>query len=332
MPHEESDRLAVWGERKRAYVVADKRLVFISLAKNACTTLKWTIAELAGEDLSTFGNRLSSGVSPDDAIHPRGQWRKAVMLGQVPAEVRRTIHPDNGWFVFAVVRDPRSRLFSAWENKFLMRNPKFLHLRDEPWYPDLPEGPEDVVESFARFVEAMRADPGHELHADSHFSTQVALLSEHEIDYSRIYDLTEMSQLRRDLEAHLATVGDPTAITLRRSNDTPLAANAAVFAGSVREQVEELYAADFARFPDLWDFSRIESKPAWTEGELAQVHLAAGMGERIGELRELALGQRDTIKRLRAELRTERRGGGGRDGAAGSSPERGWRARLSRRG
>ncbi len=325
MSSEEADKLAVWGHRKRAYVVADKKLVYISLAKNACTSLKWAVAELAGEDLSTFANRLSSGVAPEDAIHPRGQWKKAVMLGDVDPEVRRTIHPDNGWFVFAVVRDPRSRLFSAWENKFLMRNPKFLYLRDEPWYPELPESNDDVVEAFGRFVDALLADPSHELHADSHFNKQVTLLSEHEIDYSRIYDLTEIRTLVSDLEAHLASVGEPTTIRLRHSNDTPLAANADAFAGDIRAKVEQLYAEDFARFGDQWDFARIERKGAWTEDGLDQVRMVAGMGERIGELRDQALRQRDLIKELRGELRQERRA------ARTSSPARGLRARLSRR-
>ena len=300
------DRLAVWGHRKRAYVVPEKKFVYISLAKNACTSLKWAVAELAGEDLSTFHNRLSSGVVPDDAVHVRGQWKKALMLGDVDPEVRRTIHPDNGWFVFAVVRDPRSRVFSAWENKFLMRNPKFLYLRDEPWYPELPQSNEDVVRSFATFVEAMLADPGHELHADSHFDQQVHLLSEHEIDYSRIYEISEMSTLVKDFETHLASVGHPTTLSLRHSNDTPLAANAAAFAGGIREQVERLYAKDFERFGDLWDFAKIERKGEWTSGQLDQVRMAAGMGERIGELRDRGLEQRDLVKDQRRRLRNQR--------------------------
>lgn len=308
MAADDTDSLAVWGRRKRAYVVPDKKFVFISVAKNACTSLKWAVAELAGEDLDSFSNRLSSGITADDAIHVRAQWQRTPMLGDLDPEVRKQIHPDNGWFVFAVVRDPRSRVFSAWENKFLMRNPKFQYLADSDWYPRVPRSAEDVVEDFERFVDAMLADPGHELHADSHFSPQVKLLSEHEIEYSRIYEIGEMKQLVADWEAHLASVGHPTTLTLRHSNDTPLPANAAAFRGGLREKCEQLYAADFERFPDLWDFARIERKPDWSDAQLDQVRQAAATGERIGELRDLAARQRETIKELRSELaETERK-------------------------
>jgi hypothetical protein len=273
---------------KRSYVLLDQQILYVSLAKNACTSLKWLMAELAGEDPASFRPGLGSSTTLEDGIHNRSRWRKVPRLVGVDPETRRAMRPDNGWFIFAVVRDPRVRLFSAWENKFLLRNPKYAVYRDEPWFPRIPRTTEDVVADFAAFVAMLEADPAHELHRDSHFSSQTRLLTEQWVPYTRIYEISELTQLVADLEAHLESTGSPRSIRLRRSNDTPLAANAAVFANGVREQVEHIYAADFERFPDLWDFARVESRPAWSADAFRHAQAIIDHDERISELRALA--------------------------------------------
>ena len=41
----------------------------------------------------------------------------------VGARSSAAISPENGWFVFTVVRHPAARLFSAWQSKLLLREP-----------------------------------------------------------------------------------------------------------------------------------------------------------------------------------------------------------------
>ena len=50
----EDDSLRILGTTRRAYVIPDLKLLYISLAKNACTSIKWLMAELAGEDLQSL--------------------------------------------------------------------------------------------------------------------------------------------------------------------------------------------------------------------------------------------------------------------------------------
>lgn len=297
------DPLAEIAFSARIYVIPERKVLFTSLAKNACTTLKWLIADVAGEDLSSFDAGMNPYPTRVQAVHDRTLWKQARRMVDVPEDVRRQIHPDNGWFVFAVVRDPRSRFFSAWQQKFLLDNPAYRRWRDELWYPRRPDSAESIVEDFGRFAEMLlTTKPWHELRRlDTHFRTQRNLLRRQRIPYSRVYEIRELETLRSDLEKHLRDQGWDRDLTLMRTNDTPLRANLAVFANGVREMTESLYAFDFEVFSDLWDFARIEKVPAWTEAELNEVRVRRDLGGRLGDVREIGIEARTEAERLRKQ-------------------------------
>jgi Sulfotransferase family len=272
-------------QNKRPYVIPELKILYMSMAKNACTSLKWLMAELAEEDLAGFNAGLGNATAAYEAIHYRQRFLKVPLLSDLTPELRSQIHPDNGWFVFAVVRDPRVRVFSAWEDKFLLRNPKYAVHRDEPWYPRLPSSVEVVVEDFAAFVKMLDVTPSHPLHKDSHFSRQKRLLAERIVSYSAIYDISELAQFQSDLRSHLKTVGSDAPVSLRQFNDTPLIANGPVFRGGVRETLETIYARDFDRFGEKWNFDRIEARPEWGVDALKHADAVIAMSERITQLR-----------------------------------------------
>ena len=295
------------GGRLRTYLAPGAKVMFQSINKNACTSLKWMMADLAGEDLSEFKLEWQPFMAESEAVHDRALWKVAPLISDLTPEERAEIRPDNGWFIFAVVRDPRVRLFSAWQNRLLMEGPLSQQYREEWWYPRHPLTRETVIEDFAKFTELLESEPGHKLRTkDPHFRDQTDLLVESGVPYSRIYEIGEMKQLLADLTAHLKAQGLSGELHLPRANPTPLRPNAEVFAGGVRERIERIFAADFERFGDLWDFTKIERKGEWTSGQLDQVRMAAGMGERIGELRDRGLEQRDLVKDQRRRLRNQR--------------------------
>jgi hypothetical protein len=304
LPTHESDPLAAMLDRKsargRVYPVPDARVMFVQVNKNACTSLKWMVAGIAGEDLSSFGPSLQASVGDEDDIHDRRQWRKTPRLDQLDPEVRAQIHPSNGWFVFAVTRDPRSRLFSAWQSKLLLENPGYTSFQREPWYPRHPVTTASIVEDFAEFVDLMLREPGHRIRGDGHFCDQVELLHEDVVTYTDIYDVRDLGRLQTDLRQHLDRVGWKGELTLPRLNDTPLRANPLPVANGVDAQIEKIYAADFERFGDRWDFATIERNSKWTDADLAQVELRASLGRRIAYLRNQAMA-------FRAEVVTERK-------------------------
>lgn len=297
------DPLAEISFSARIYVIPERKVMFTSLAKNACTTLKWLIADVAGEDLASLDAGMNPYPNRVQAVHDRTLWKQARRMVDVPEDVRRQIHADNGWFVFAVVRDPRSRFFSAWQQKFLLNNPGYRRWRDEAWYPRTPDSAETIVEDFGRFTEMLlTTKPWHELRRlDTHFRTQRNLLRRKRIPYSRIYEIRELETLRSDLEKHLRDQGWDRDLTLMRTNDTPLRANPAVFANGVREMTESLYAFDFQAFGDRWDFARIEKVPAWTDAELHEVRVRRDLGGRLGDVLELGLQACEDAERLRKQ-------------------------------
>ena len=122
-----------------SFVVWDRKIVYMSVTKAACTSLRWMIADLAGEDLEMFYRTLGAVQSRLGTIHgSRWRWQHTPQLTQLTPEEIAEISVDNGWFVFAVVRDPWSRTWSAWQSKFLTRHNYYVRYRDEPWYPSLP--------------------------------------------------------------------------------------------------------------------------------------------------------------------------------------------------
>lgn len=317
---------AVW----RTYLAPDVKVMFESLNKNACTSLKWMMADLAGEDLSTFTPGWQPLVSDSESVHNRDLWKASPRLDALDPDVRDGIHPDNGWFVFAVVRDPRLRLFSAWQNKLLIENPNSQRWAQDWWYPRHPLTRESVIEDFSKFVELFEKEPDHWLRAkDAHFRDQVELLVEHAVPYTRIYEISEMKQLTADLSAHLEAQGRPAELHLPRANPTPLRANAEVFGNGVAERIERLYAADFERFGHLWDFSRTEAAEPWSNADLAACENESALGKRIAELHRMARNQRDKhakarkrIAELESRLEAAERGADGEEGLLGR-----WRTR-----
>lgn len=291
----------------RVYLAMDSKVMYVSVNKNACTSLKWMMADIAGEDLSTFTAGWMPFINDTEAVHNRSLWKASPRLDSLTPEERAEIDPSNGWFIFAVVRDPRLRLFSAWQNKLLIETPNSQRWRNEAWYPRHPVTSDSVVADFAKFVDLFDNQPGHWLRAsDAHFRDQVELLAEDVVPYSRVYEIGETAQLLTDLSEHLASLGRPTDLYTPRSNPTPLRPVASLFDDGVREQIERIYAADFQRFGHRWDFTRVESAKPWTESELADCENHAVLGKRIAELHRMALAQRkETAKEQKRSARLE---------------------------
>lgn len=293
------------GPAQRTFVVPSLKLVYVSLPKNACTSIKQVVAELSGEDPDHLVPTLGFRPTRAAGVHSRKLWQRTPTINDLPAETRAQINPDNGWYVFSVVRDPRVRLFSAWQNKYLLRSPGYWTRFDQPWTPRLPTKASDVLEDFAAFVAALTENPHHEyFEHDGHFRQQVDLLLEDTIPYSHLYDISQMRTMADDLAAHLRAQGHPGEFELDRSNDTPLPANRVVFENGVREAIEKHHADDFARFGEMWDFSRTEAKElTWTEESFQHVHSVVKANERIADLARAARQVQQHDRRMRAKVK-----------------------------
>lgn len=295
------------------YVLPRWKTVYVSVPKAACTSLKWLVADLQGEEPAQFYQGLNRETGRAMTIHLRQRWRRTPRLHDLDEETLADIRPDNGWFVFGVVRHPAARLWSGWQSKFLLREPRFQHMYpDGPW-PRVPGSTDQVVEDFHEFTRALTrgADPVS-VARDRHFKGQVRLLKPQRTDYTRIYRTDEFDQMLGDLEAHLKPFGLDAMPPLRRNNETPLAPVAAAFTPELLDLVTGYYPEDFEQFG--YDPMPGGLTGGYTGDQLAEVGRLVERSERIGDLyqlgvrcrqnRRLALAKVRRLERELAEART----------------------------
>jgi hypothetical protein len=150
---------------QRTVVLLDQRVLFLPMPKAGCTSVLWLLAELAGIPLDTFAHSVLPEVSPALTVHDMSLWGEGHRLADYEAEERERVLTEEGWLRFTVVRHPGPRLWSAWQSKLLLREPRFVAaFGDQPWFPRMPGQPADLVEDFRRFVAALPSGAVEDVH------------------------------------------------------------------------------------------------------------------------------------------------------------------------
>jgi cell division protein FtsB len=294
------------------FVLPRYKTVYVSVPKAACTSLKWLVAELQGEDPQRFHKSVSREVGRAMTIHRRNLWRDTPMLHDLSDEELAAISSENGWFVFAVVRHPAARLWAGWQSKFLLRDPRWIdEFAGEPWLPRIPTSTADVTEDFGRFVESLGRGNGQAVMRDRHFMAQRELLRPDLTPYTRIYDTGQIPRLLEDLEEHVRSQGADTRLALQRINETPLAPLRSLFTPTVTGRIAALYREDF----DAFGYAEVvpeKTDPAaeYPREALVAIGLLAERGERLGDLALRAqslTGQQRDLRKRNGELRAKNR-------------------------
>jgi hypothetical protein len=231
---------------RHTFVLERHKIVYVSTPKAACTSLKWVIADIAGEDAESLRRNARPDNPAPGTIHQRQHWRLVPTLHALSDDQLAAIDGDRGWHIFAVVRHPTSRLWSAWQQKLLQRVPRAVAQVPGHLVPPLPRTTDDVVEGFRRFVDGLAAGECHELMRDNgHFSAQSALLAPERMPYTRVYTLGEMDRVMADLNERVkAEGGDPVQAPLS-GNVSPLKPQRSMFTHEVLAAIHVAYQADF---------------------------------------------------------------------------------------
>jgi hypothetical protein len=312
------------------YVLPRWKAVYVSVNKAACTSLKWLVADLQGESPERFHTSLSREVSRAMTIHRRQLWQHTPMLHELGDEELAAISPDQGWFVFAAVRHPGARIWSAWQSKLLLREPFWVdNFGDEPWFPRIPRGTEDIVEDWLRFAAAMREQPDHPIMRNRHLAPQKRMLVPDRMPYSGIYETRRIPQLLEDLERHLRAQGWEGKLVLPRANETPLKPIPSLFPDHVADTIRELYAEDF----DAFDYEDpvppgLDEADRYHDVAVAEVARLVERAERMSDLALLARKFRRQAREARKEARAGQANGSSANGRApGAIRKFAWRAR-----
>lgn len=281
-------------------VVPELKMAYVTNLKAACSTMKWLIADLTEQDPQRFFSSIGRRPTRSQTIHDRDGWQGISHLSDYPDLSR--LSPDKGWFVFTLVRDPRARLFSAWQSKLLVGNPNYLgRVVDEPWYPRAPCDASDVIEDFHRFVEAFAAQRRRTRRVgnDGHFRAQSDLVYRHNLRYTGVYDLADIPTFERDLAAHLVAVGHNALPALRRENDTPLKLTKDVVSGGIAEVIADIYREDFERFGSAWEEGPIVHESEWEPAAFTDIAFRRSTHQRIRDLSTHASTLARDIEQLR---------------------------------
>jgi hypothetical protein len=287
------------------FVLERYKVVYVSTPKAACTSLKWAIAGIAGEDPAVFARAGRGGTTAAGAIHARGLWQHVPQLRQLSDAELAEIDGDNGWHVFAIVRHPTSRLWSAWQQKLLLREPHMLRKgKTTGLIPPLPRTTSDVVEAFREFVVGMTDAASRDLMANGHFKPQHDILAPDRVPYTRVYEVSEMAQVMRDLEDQVRARGGGPVSPLPSSNETPLKPLRSMFTDDVQATVREVYDADFrCWFPgaDVVPPGTLEDQE-YLPTQLDEIGRLVDRHVRIGQLAAAADQLQEENDALRQEL------------------------------
>lgn len=138
----------------RTIVIESARIVYIPTPKAACTSILWGLADIAGLSSQRFTTAPSPRPTSALTIHEIEVWGPEHRLfSRDDDEVQRILSED-GWFRFTVVREPASRLFSAWQSKVLTHEPYMLNrFRDRAWFPQSINSADDIIRDYRRFLD-----------------------------------------------------------------------------------------------------------------------------------------------------------------------------------
>jgi hypothetical protein len=268
------------------------KIVYVPVPKAACTSTLWTLAEIQEEARDPSHMPPSAAVTRALLVHEPAFWGHTPRLQDLSSPKLDALRSDGNWLTFTITRHPVNRLWSAWQSKLLMREPRFV--RDFgacEWFPRIPRSARDVVEEFRRFVAALAADP-ELLRADRHWQPQVELLQLERVGFTHVGTTSDHAQTLRVLEGHLTASGWLGELHARRENATLLPADAfAAIDDATRQTIETIYADDIellgydaARAPDDRD---AVFDPLLAEQLVAGVRAIAARHERITDLLSL---------------------------------------------
>jgi Sulfotransferase family len=285
---------------ERTVVLPRERVLFLPMPKAGCTGVLWLLSQLAGIAPQRFERSPLPEVSPAMTVHDMNLWEPEHRLSSYGgAELERVLGED-GWLRFTIVRDPGPRLWSGWQSKLLLREPRFVEaFGSAAWFPRVPEEPEQVVRDFRAFVAALAAGEGE----DVHWAVQHDLVAQLPLDH-----VGRVEDLEATLEALRAHTGRPLPATqARRENRTPLDAPEGLYDAAAAGSLRERFAADHERFgyaPPVAGDGAID--PGWVQRVAPLLPLlAATIDEhaRLGQLQRIA--QRRMRRAQSAEERLE---------------------------
>ncbi len=254
-------------------VLPGRRLVYLPIAKCACTSLKTLMVELSG-----LPEARKAEIARD--VHRITDDEETGLQLKDLSEARaRGLLSEPGAMRFAVVRDPAERLVSAYLEKFVLRRAR-KRIATAPVIAAIRGVAEPTDEHFARgirfaeFLDYVTEAVPMEL--DPHWRPQIE--SFREVAVTHLYPMEHLGLLEGDLSAHLGQrvavsrlnahgVADRVRVEGAASlwpealGDPSRIAPASFLDAATRARIERAYAADIALHGAALRWARLRLAP-----------------------------------------------------------------------
>ena len=274
---------------QQTVVLPEHRLLFLPVPKAGCTSVLWRLADVAGITPGEFERSTLPEVSPAMTVHDMSVWRPEHRLAHYEGGERDRVLEEPGWLRFTLVRHPATRLWSAWQSKLLLREPRFVEaFGAAPWFPRVPERPADVVEDFRRFVAALAGGDAD----DVHWAVQAELVDQ--------LPLTHVGKVERIDETLTLLPGRAAAV---RENRSPLPMPPNAYDADAAGVLAERYARDFRAFG--YDVAPPAGPRDWEDRVTPLLPLLrASIAERarLGQLHRLARRRGERVRAVEERL------------------------------
>ena len=205
------------------------------------------LADLVGIPAEHFEDPTQLRATKVQTIQNVELWPPEYVVQRSDPEWLDEVAAAEDWFRFSVVRDPARRLWSAWQSKLLLRESQFVRIfGEEPWFPGVPSSPEEVLESYERFVAAIGGDESQRPN-NEHWGLQTEILGDSMRTLTHVGRVETLDDTLGLLGEHVASFGRDLP-PIRRENTTPLPFPDGLLSDETVRIIREQYAPDYRAF------------------------------------------------------------------------------------
>lgn len=227
-----------WRLRECSFVSLEKRYMYFEVPKAACTQMKELLREVekAGP-LKLFADGVPE-TRRDMFVHARSNVPLPSLVG-LDDRAQREVLESTDFLRITVVRNPYSRLFSAWKSKVALCEPssKQVYLQVLGCLPGISNKRLVTFEEFVKYLKSM-ADVRT---CNSHWRRQVDHVFFPALNFSRVTKVEQLQEGLRHFQKHL---GLPLSLSAVAKNiSLPLTSPA--YTPELAEVVYSLYEPDF---------------------------------------------------------------------------------------
>ncbi|QXI16354.1 sulfotransferase family protein [Pseudomonas hamedanensis] len=263
----------------------ERQLFYVATPKVACTSLKWWFAELEGVAEAVRNLKTSSETDPELVIHDSLRVAAPHLCVHSPEQLEEI--KKGGFLIFALVRNPYKRLFSAWQSKILLREPYQIEPYLGQAFVEYPiETKSDVAGAFECFLEYLNTNEKDDF-KDWHWAPQYDLLKPQLFPYTFVSKIEDTTELNEALRTHL---GDAyvNPFTTSKANESLIPYLPEFISPRSRELIELLYAKDFEAYGYSLELppAKVNFSDEHLDLALKGIQLLRGRHLRITEIRQ----------------------------------------------